>query len=107
MLKRVILGENPCNVHKVFRKIKQFGGHTREGGGVCGVEMTLWDIAGKVYNAPVYQLLGGTFRDNVRCYADTTQTKDAKLFAKRLKERVVQKGFTFLKMGVGVGLVED
>ena len=107
MLKRVILGENPCTVDKVFRKIKQFGGHARQGGGVCGVEMALWDIAGKVYNAPAYQLLGGKFRDKVRCYADTTQSKDAKLFAKRLKERVDQKGFTFLKMDLGVGLVED
>jgi L-alanine-DL-glutamate epimerase-like enolase superfamily enzyme len=47
MLKRVILNENPCNVDKIFRKIKQFGGHARQGGGVCGVEMALWDIAGK------------------------------------------------------------
>ena len=107
MLKRVILGENPCSVDKVFRKIKQFGGHARQGGGVCGIEMALWDIAGKVYNVPAYQLLGGKFRDKIRCYADTTQTKDPKLFAKRLKERVDDKGFTFLKMDLGVGLVED
>jgi L-alanine-DL-glutamate epimerase-like enolase superfamily enzyme len=107
MLKRVILGENPCNVDKIFRKIKQFGGHARQGGGVCGVEMALWDIAGKVYNVPAYQMLGGKFRDRVRCYADTTQTRDAKLFATRLKERVDKLGFTFLKMDLGVGLVED
>src|SRR5688572_29947127 len=107
MLKRVIMGENPCSVDKIFRKIKQFGGHARQGGGVCGVEMALWDIAGKVYNAPAYQLLGGKFRDRVRCYADTTQSKDPKEFARRLKARVDDKGFTFLKMDLGVGLVED
>ena len=106
MLKRVILGENPCNVDKLFRKIRQFGGHARQGGGVCGVEMALWDIAGKVYNVPAYQLLGGKFRDNVRCYADTTMSKDPKEFARRLKARVDDKGFTFLKMDLGVGLVE-
>src|SRR5688572_5906784 len=43
MLKSRVLGENPCNVDKVFRKIKQFGFHARQGGGVCGVEMALWD----------------------------------------------------------------
>jgi L-alanine-DL-glutamate epimerase-like enolase superfamily enzyme len=107
MLKRVILGENPCNVDKVFRKIKQFGGHARQGGGVCAVEMAMWDIAGKVYNVPAYQMLGGKFRDRVRCYADTTESRDPKVFAERLKKRVDELGFTFLKMDLGVDLVEN
>src|SRR5215470_3866424 len=72
MLKSRLLKENPCNVDKLFRKVKQFGGHSRQAGGVCGVEMALWDLAGKAYNVPAYQLLGGKFRDKVRCYADTT-----------------------------------
>jgi L-alanine-DL-glutamate epimerase-like enolase superfamily enzyme len=105
MLKSRILGENPCNVDKLFRKIKQFGGHARQAGGVCGVEMALWDLAGKAYNVPVYQMLGGKFRDKVRLYADTPQTSDPQVFGERLKRRTEQ-GFTFLKMDVGVGLVE-
>jgi L-alanine-DL-glutamate epimerase-like enolase superfamily enzyme len=105
MLKSRLLGENPCNVDKVFRKIKQFGGHARQGGGVCGVEMALWDLAGKAYGVPVYQMLGGRFRDQVRLYADTTQSPDPKVFGERLKARM-DKGFTFLKMDLGVGLVE-
>ncbi|MDZ4800522.1 MAG: mandelate racemase/muconate lactonizing enzyme family protein [Bryobacteraceae bacterium] len=105
-LKRLLLGENPCNVDKIFRKIKQFGGHARQGGGVCGVEMALWDIAGKAYNVPAYQLLGGKFRDRVRCYADTTESHDAKVFGDRLKKRMTENGFTFLKMDLGVDLVE-
>src|ERR687885_2160115 len=71
MLKSRILGENPCNVDKIFRKIRQFGGHARQGGGVCAVEMALWDLCGKAYNVPVWQLLGGRYRDKVRMYADT------------------------------------
>jgi L-alanine-DL-glutamate epimerase-like enolase superfamily enzyme len=106
MLKRQVVGENPCNVDKIFRKIKQFGGHARQGGGVCGVEMALWDLAGKAYNVPVYQMLGGKFRDRIRCYADTTQSRDPKVFGERLKARMDQ-GFTFLKMDLGYQLVAD
>ncbi len=61
MLKSRLLGENPCNVDQIFRKIKQFGGHARQGGGVCGVEMALWDLAGKAYNVPVYQCSAASF----------------------------------------------
>jgi L-alanine-DL-glutamate epimerase-like enolase superfamily enzyme len=105
MLKSRILGENPCNVDKVFRKIKQFGNHARQAGGVCAVEMALWDLAGKAYNIPAYQMLGGKFRDKVRCYADTDMSPDPKVFAGRLKERM-DRGFTFLKMDLGVQLVQ-
>jgi L-alanine-DL-glutamate epimerase-like enolase superfamily enzyme len=104
MLKSRILGENPCNIDKVFRKIKQFGNHSRQAGGVCAVEMALWDLAGKVYNVPICQMLGGRFRDKIRIYADTTESRDPKVFGARLKERVDQ-GFTWLKMDLGVEMV--
>src|SRR5713226_6467263 len=86
-LKSRLLGENPCNVDKIFRKIKQFGSHSRQAGGVCGVEMALWDLAGKAYGVPVYQMLGGKFRDKIRCYVDTTESNDPKVYAQRLKKR--------------------
>lgn len=106
MLKSRLLGENPCNVDRIFRKIKQFGGHSRQGGGVCGIEMALWDLAGKAYNVPVYQMLGGKFRDSIRCYADTTESDDPKIYGQRLKARKEQ-GFTWLKMDLGIDLVAN
>src|SRR6201999_1848613 len=72
VLKSRILGENPLKVDFLFQKIAQFGGVSRQGGGVSAVEMALWDIAGKVYNCPIYQMLGGKWRDTIRIYADTT-----------------------------------
>jgi L-alanine-DL-glutamate epimerase-like enolase superfamily enzyme len=105
-LKSRILGENPCNVDKVFRKIKQFGGQSRQGGGVCAVEMAMWDLAGKAYNVPIYQMLGGKFRDRIRCYADTTESPDPKVFGQRLKARHEQ-GFTWLKMDLGIDLIAN
>ncbi len=104
LLKSRLLGENPCNVDKLFRKVKQFGGQSRQGGGVCAVEMALWDLAGKAYNVPVYQMLGGKFRDKIRCYADTTESPDPKVFGQRLKARH-DEGFTWLKMDLGIDLV--
>ena len=104
MLKSRLLGENPCNVEKVFKKIKQFGHHGRQGGGVSGVEMALWDLAGKAYGVPVYQMLGGKYRDRVRLYADTTTSRDAGESGRRLQERLAT-GFTFLKLDVGINLL--
>jgi L-alanine-DL-glutamate epimerase-like enolase superfamily enzyme len=106
-LKSRLLNENPLQIDKLFRKIKQFGGHARQGGGVCAVEMALWDIAGKVYNAPVYAMLGGKHRDKVRVYADTTESKDPKIYAQRMKERKEGMGLTWLKMDLGVEMVSN
>src|SRR5579863_2039142 len=107
MLKSRILGENPCNVDRLFRKIKQFGGPARQGGGVCAIEMALWDIAGKVHGVPVYQMLGGKFRDRIRIYADTTESRDPKVYAQRMKARKEEMGLTWLKMDLGIDLVSD
>ena len=107
-LKSRLLGEDPLQLDKLFRKIKQFGGHARQGGGVCAVEMALWDIAGKVYNAPVYAMVGGgKFRDKIRIYADTEESKDPKVYAQRMKERKEVMGVTWLKMDLGIEMVAD
>ena len=100
-LKSRLLGENPCNVDKLFRKIKQFGFHGRQGGGVCGVEMALMDLAGKAYGVPSYVLAGGKFRDRVRMYCDTPNEDTGAAMGKKLQERL-DRGFTMLKMDVGV-----
>jgi L-alanine-DL-glutamate epimerase-like enolase superfamily enzyme len=107
ILKSRIVGENPLQLDKIFRKIQQFGGHARQAGGVCAIEMALWDIAGKVYNAPVYAMLGGKFRDKIRVYADTTESKDPQIYAKNMKDRKEKMGLTWLKMDLGVDMVWD
>ena len=108
MLKSRIIGENPLNINKLFGRIKQFGGHSRQGGGVSAVEVALYDIAGKFYGVPVYQLLGGKYRDKVRVYCDTDV--DGKHtgtdMGNALKQRMRQ-GFTFLKMDLGIELLYD
>ncbi|MGI5884630.1 MAG: mandelate racemase/muconate lactonizing enzyme family protein [Candidatus Spyradocola sp.] len=109
MLKRFLIGENPCNIDKIFRRIKQYGGQSRQAGGVCGVELALWDIAGKAYGIPVYQMLGGKFRDKVRMYCDTdVDGKDTGLnMGDALKKRVEKHGYTMLKMDLGINQLWD
>ena len=105
MLKSRLVGENPCDVDRLFRKIKQFGHHARGAGGVCGVEMALMDLAGKAYGVPAYMLAGGKFRDRILCYADTDSVPSGTEMGRRLRRRMEQ-GFRFLKMDIGVGLLQ-
>lgn len=104
VLKRIILGENPCQIDKIFRRIKQFGQHSRQAGGVCAVEVALWDLAGKAYGVPVYQMLGGKFREKIRMYCDTDAggKYTGRDMGLALKERM-KIGYTFLKMDLGIG----
>jgi L-alanine-DL-glutamate epimerase-like enolase superfamily enzyme len=105
VLKSRILGQNPLNINFLFDKIAQFGGNARQAGGVCAVEMALWDIAGKVYKCPVYQMLGGKWRDTIRIYADTTESRDPKEYGLRAKERIAM-GLTWMKMDLGLDTLD-
>src|ERR1022692_4004371 len=106
-LKSRIIGENPLNTTFLFEKIKQFGGGSRQAGGVVSIEEALWDIAGKVYGVPIYQMLGGKFRDRIRIYADTEESPDVTEYAKRLKARKEEMGLTWLKMDLGINMVAN
>ena len=103
MLKSRLLGQNPCNVEQLFKAIKQFGGQSRQAGGVCGVEMALWDIVGKAYNVPCWQLLGGRYRDKIRLYADTPEAGSPEEQKKLMNYRIHDQGYTWLKMDLGIG----
>ncbi len=108
MLKSRLLQENPLNVDKLYRRIRQFGYHSRQGGGVSGVEVALWDIAGKYWGVPCWQLLGGKHRNRVRIYCDTDVEgrHTGRDMGLALKKRM-DMGFTILKMDLGIGLLID
>lgn len=102
MLKSRILGRNPCNVEMIFKIIKQFGGPARQAGGVCAVEMALWDLCGKAYGVPAWQLLGGRYRDKVRLYADTPEAASPAEQQKLINYRINDQGYTWLKMDISI-----
>src|ERR1044071_2967869 len=100
-----VLGENPCDVDKIFRKLKMHGGYNRRGSGVNAIENALWDLAGKAYGVPIFQMLGGKFRDRVRMYSEgDPRSNDIKDIAADYKDRVAA-GFTMLKYDLGVARV--
>lgn len=73
---RFLKGRNPLNIHRLFYEIRRNGvfGGAQSGmylAALSAVETALWDLAGKALGVPVYQMLGGKFRDRVRVYMDT------------------------------------
>ncbi len=106
--KSLLLGQNPCNIDMIFRAIKKFGNWGREGGGVSGIEIALWDLIGKVYGVPCYQFLGGKYCDKVRIYADTPAPAEMtpEGYVARVKERLAL-GLTFIKFDIRPQLFEE
>ena len=98
-------GKSPLNVHRLFEDIRKSGFFQGAQAGMyvavlSAIETALWDIAGKALHVPVYQLLGGKFRDRIRVYCDTAlyqrnlpQPKD---FAEAA-QKAVSMGFNAIK----------
>lgn len=76
MFGRRIRDRSPLNVHRLFEDIRRSGFFEGAQSGMfvavlSAIESALWDLAGKALGLPVYQLLGGKFRDKIRVYCDT------------------------------------
>jgi galactonate dehydratase len=102
-MKGMLINEDPMNVDRLFEKIRRayiFDGAL--GGNIIsaltGIEIALWDLVGKAVNLPVYQLLGGKFRDKIRLYSDCGGS-DPESCSKKAKE-VVAMGFNALKFDI-------
>ena len=92
-LKRLIVGRSPLEIEKmrfeVYRDIYWKGGPVLMSA-ISGVEMAMWDIVGKYFNTPVYNLFGGKMRDRVKMYANGwfSGSKTPENFAAKAKEMV-------------------
>jgi galactonate dehydratase len=100
-----IKGKNPLNVNRLFEDIRRAGFFEGAQAGMyvavlTAIETALWDLAGKALGVPVYQLLGGKFRDSVRVYMDTALYQNTlpkpEDFAKAAQE-AVNMGFNAVK----------
>jgi len=74
-LEPLLVGEDPRDVHRLFRKLQlaTSGAGSIAGiiyNAISGIEAALWDMLGQWLNVPIYRLLGGKFREQIRIYAD-------------------------------------
>jgi L-alanine-DL-glutamate epimerase-like enolase superfamily enzyme len=104
--KQHILGEDPTNVERVVSKIRRLGAFKPWGSAVSAIEAALWDLAGKAAGLPVYKLLGGKVRDQVRVYysGSTEQylNQNPDGYADMARQKASRpEGFSIIKMGVG------
>jgi len=95
-LKALLIGEDPQHIERLWQKMQiAIMGHGMTGtvgaGAMTGIDMALWDIKGKVLGVPVWSLLGGQVRSQVRMYAHASTPETALA----LKAR----GVTALKCG--------
>jgi L-alanine-DL-glutamate epimerase-like enolase superfamily enzyme len=105
LFREALIGEDPTNVERVMLKIRQRGAFKPWGSAVSAIEMALWDIAGKAAGLPVYKLLGGKVRDQVRVYNGSLRAPltgfTPEHFAADCKRMLaLPEGFTIIKQGV-------
>ena len=103
--KNYLLGEDPTNVERVMRKIRRMASFKPWGSSVSTIEMALWDIAGKAAGLPVYKLLGGKVRDQVRVYNGSVRFPmtgtDPEDYADAMRKMMAApEGFSIIKQGI-------
>lgn len=106
--KSLLIGEDPLNVDRLYKKmLLRSGGYGAIGGititAASGIEIALWDLAGRILQTPVCNLLGGRFRDRVRFYrtlpVPETNPADPASWRRQAEEAVAHNpyGFTAFK----------
>ncbi len=101
--RRFLVGQDPLNVDALWEKVRVSGIFAGAQGGqyvtaLTGVEIALWDLAGKALGLPVYQLLGGKFRDKIRIYCDSDMEDPLGAESDRKLPWIKDQGFTAMKI---------
>lgn len=106
LLKPVLVGANPLDTEVLWQRLyhsMRANGHSRGFmmEAISGADIALWDLAGKTLDLPVYQLLGGAFRKQIKTYASPVPVMANPSDAVRMAESFVKDGFSALKIKIG------
>jgi len=105
-LTRALIGQDPTNVDKLFRDMQRamsasgfYQGAVMSA--ISGIEMALWDLTGQALETPIWQFLGGRFRDEIRVYNDchAGDEDDPASWVAKARE-VEDRGFDALKFDI-------
>ncbi len=102
--KEALEGEDPADIerlwHKLYRRYSYLGARGLPTSAISGIDIALWDIKGKALGRPVYDLLGGKFRTDVRLYANGwfTGCTTPQQYAKAAKNVMLKAGHTACKL---------
>jgi len=101
-LGQLLIGMNPLDIRTLNDKMYQasfyYGRRAVVIHAIGGIDIALWDIAGKYHNQPIYQLLGGAFHKKIRAYASTLFGKNGNETCD-IGKKWAGKGFTAVKFG--------
>lgn len=97
-LSRRIIGRNPFEIERIWQELHRsfFRGGPINGTIISGFEMALWDIKGKSFGVPVYELLGGAARDRIKVYSWIGGDRPSDVVEQALDR--VNRGFNAIKM---------
>ena len=103
--RRFLVSQDPLNIEALWERIRVSGIFAGAQGGqyttaLTGLEIALWDLAGKALELPVYQLLGGKFRDRVRMYCDSDMDDPLGPEGEKKLPWIKDAGFTAMKIDI-------
>lgn len=116
VIQPMVLGADPLDRdviwHKVYNLLRDHGQKGMPLQALSGVDIALWDIAGKVAGLPLCRLIGGVHRSDVTCYGYgmMLRREDTKSLAARFKDEAAairDAGFAATKMKIGLGPKDD
>ena len=113
-LKPILVEQSPLDIevlwHNMYNVTRDFGRKGSVISAISAIDIALWDIAGKYYNQPIHQLLGGAFRKKIKPYATGFYRLKGKGEANRLAEEALshfENGFDHMKVKLGFGIDDD
>ena len=113
-LKPLLIGADPLQIEPLWQRMymqtRDYGMKGALVAAISGVDIALWDIAGKILGQPVWRLLGGAYRERVQIYATGFYRVKGQGEAARLADEAKQRaaeGFHYLKIKLGFGVADD
>ena len=99
-----LIGQDPCRVEHIWQSLYRHAfwrGGPVHNSALAGIDQALWDLRGKAWKVPVYQLLGGKVRDFIRLYTHVGIYEPSRMEEEAQRDQ--EDGYTAMKTGAWVG----